>query len=184
MAYIVIFLFVLVFKEQVLDPRGSKSVAVRLAHGETQLIAEMKEFLESHGVRLKAFENHTNGDVNETESQPVIPEVSGRRNRLESKSKSTIRQLSGTAFLIKNLPAGTTEHEVRDLLKRYSKSTVDADSNAPSLRSGLKRVLVPPLGITAIVEYAHSQQARLMYKALAYEPVSRCSISLYYLLIL
>ncbi|CAH8826065.1 unnamed protein product [Trichobilharzia szidati] len=156
--------------EQVLDPTGNKSVAVRLAHGETQLIAEMKEFLQSHGVRLKAFENQNDGDVNGTENHPVVPEASGQRNRLESKSQSAIRQLSGTAFLIKNLPAGTTEHEVRDLLRQYTKSTVDADPNTASLRSGLKRVLVPPLGITAIVEYTHSQQARLMYKALAYEP--------------
>ncbi|VDQ01715.1 unnamed protein product [Trichobilharzia regenti] len=156
--------------EQVLDPTGNKSVAVRLAHGETQLIAEMKEFLQSHGVRLKAFENQSDGDVNGTENHPLVPEASGQRNRLESKSQSAIRQLSGTAFLIKNLPAGTTEHEVRDLLKQYTKGTVDTDPNTASFRSGLKRVLVPPLGITAIVEYTHSQQARLMYKALAYEP--------------
>ncbi|VDP52247.1 unnamed protein product, partial [Schistosoma margrebowiei] len=158
--------------EQVLDPSGNKSVAVRLAHGETQLVAEMKEFLKTHGVRLEAFEKHNDEtEVKETEDNSVVVhETSGQRNRLESKSRSTIRQLSGTAFLIKNLPAGTTEFEVRDLLKRYTKSSVTVDANTPSIRSGLKRVLVPPLGITAIVEYAHSQQARLMYKALAYEP--------------
>ncbi|CAH8440134.1 unnamed protein product [Heterobilharzia americana] len=157
--------------EQVLDPSGNKSVAVRLAHGETQLIAEMKEFLQIHGVRLEAFEKHNDeGGLKETGNNPIVPEASGHRNRLELKSKSTIRQLSGTAFLIKNLPAGTTECEVRELLKQYTKSAKDTDPNIPSIRSGLKRVLVPPLGITAIVEYAHSQQARLMYKALAYEP--------------
>ncbi|CAH8479379.1 unnamed protein product [Schistosoma bovis] len=158
--------------EQVLDPSGNKSVAVRLAHGETQLVAEMKEFLKTHGVRLEAFEKHNDEtEVKETEDNSVVVhETSGQRSRLESKSRSTIRQLSGTAFLIKNLPAGTTEFEVRDLLKRYTKSSVTVDANTPSIRSGLKRVLVPPLGITAIVEYAHSQQARLMYKALAYEP--------------
>ncbi|CAH8441903.1 unnamed protein product [Schistosoma guineensis] len=158
--------------EQVLDPSGNKSVAVRLAHGETQLVAEMKEFLKAHGVRLEAFEKHNDEtEVKETEDNSVVVhETSGQRSRLESKSRSTIRQLSGTAFLIKNLPAGTTEFEVRDLLKRYTKSSVTVDANTPSIRSGLKRVLVPPLGITAIVEYAHSQQARLMYKALAYEP--------------
>ncbi|CAH8433807.1 unnamed protein product [Schistosoma turkestanicum] len=158
--------------EQVLDPSSNKSVAVRLAHGETQLITEMKEFLKTHGVRLEAFEKHNN----ETEAKAlednsvIVHETSGQRNRLESKSKSAIRQLSGTAFLIKNLPAGTTEFEIRDLLKQYTKRAATADSTNSLHRSGLKRVLVPPLGITAIVEYAHSQQARLMYKALAYEP--------------
>ncbi|RTG87169.1 multiple RNA-binding domain-containing protein 1 [Schistosoma bovis] len=138
--------------EQVLDPSGNKSVAVRLAHGETQLVAEMKEFLKTHGVRLEAFEKHNDEtEVKETEDNSVVVhETSGQRSRLESKSRSTIRQLSGTAFLIKNLPAGTTEFEVRDLLKRYTKSSVTVDTNTPSIRSGLKRVLVPPLGITAI----------------------------------
>ncbi|TNN08542.1 putative RNA-binding protein isoform 1 [Schistosoma japonicum] len=157
--------------EQVLDPSGNKSVAVRLAHGETQLVAEMKEFLKTHGVRLEAFEKYNDdADVKETGDTSIVHETSGQRSRLEAKSKSAIRQLSGTAFLIKNLPAGTTEFEVRDLLKRYTKSAVNVDSNTPPIRSGLKRVLVPPLGITAIVEYTHPQQARWMYKALAYEP--------------
>uniref|UniRef100_A0A5K4EQ51 Putative rna binding motif protein n=1 Tax=Schistosoma mansoni TaxID=6183 RepID=A0A5K4EQ51_SCHMA len=150
--------------EQVLDPSGNKSVAVRLAHGETQLVAEMKGFFKTHGVRLEAFEKHNDEtEIKEKDDNSVVVhETSGQRNRLESKSRSTIRQLSGTAFLIKNLPAGTTEFEVRDLLKRYTKSSVTVDVNTPSIRSGLKRVLVPPLGITAIVEYAHSQQARLI----------------------
>lgn len=35
-----------------------------------------------------------------------------------------------------------------------------------------KRIIVPPLGITAILEYTLPQIARLAYHALAYEPVS------------
>lgn len=43
-------------KEDVLDVTGGSGAAVRLALGESQLVLEMKSFLESHGVRLDAFE--------------------------------------------------------------------------------------------------------------------------------
>nr|CAD7403642.1 unnamed protein product [Timema cristinae] len=42
-------------KEQVLDSSGKASVAVRLALGETQIVSQMREFLEESGVRLDAF---------------------------------------------------------------------------------------------------------------------------------
>lgn len=44
-------------KEDVLgSATGGSEAAVRLALGETQIVLEMKKFLESHGVRLEAFE--------------------------------------------------------------------------------------------------------------------------------
>lgn len=44
-------------KEEVLDSStGGTNAAVRLALGETQIVLEMKKFLESHGVRLEAFD--------------------------------------------------------------------------------------------------------------------------------
>lgn len=44
-------------KEEVLESStGGSGAAVRLALGETQVILEMKNFLESHGVRLDVFE--------------------------------------------------------------------------------------------------------------------------------
>lgn len=137
-----------------MNPTGG-SLAVRLAHGETQLIHELKEFLQSNGVKLEAFEQ------NSTDSTSNV----GRRNRLEAKSDVALRPLSATTFLIKNLPTGTSRVELCDLLRRYSKG-VDGLS-----QTGLKRVIVPPLGITAIIEYETSQQAKMMYKKLAYEPV-------------
>nr|CAD7453395.1 unnamed protein product [Timema tahoe] len=42
-------------KEQVLDSSGKASIAVRLALGETQIVSQMREFLEESGVRLDAF---------------------------------------------------------------------------------------------------------------------------------
>lgn len=44
-------------KEDVLgSATGGSDAAVRLALGETQIVLEMKKFLESHGVRLEAFD--------------------------------------------------------------------------------------------------------------------------------
>jgi hypothetical protein len=40
---------------QVLDSSGKQSVAVRLALGETQIVSQMREFLEESGVHLDAF---------------------------------------------------------------------------------------------------------------------------------
>ena len=44
-------------KSDILDHESERSLAVRLALGETQLVAETKEFLEEQGVRLDVFEN-------------------------------------------------------------------------------------------------------------------------------
>lgn len=47
-------------KEEVLDSStGGTNAAVRLALGETQIVLEMKKFLESNGVRLEAFEGES-----------------------------------------------------------------------------------------------------------------------------
>ncbi|VDD81333.1 unnamed protein product, partial [Mesocestoides corti] len=137
-----------VSKEQILDSTGKESAAVRLAHGEAQLVHEIREFLLREGVRLDLLERET---------------PSRRRDKLESQAASTHRQLSGTAFIIKNLPVATSEPEVRDLIHRLTRS------GAQQLETP-RRVILPPLGITAIVEYAVPQIARLAYKALSYEP--------------
>lgn len=47
-------------KEEILDSStGGTNAAVRLALGETQIVLEMKKFLESEGVRLEAFDEST-----------------------------------------------------------------------------------------------------------------------------
>ncbi|KAA3679457.1 multiple RNA-binding domain-containing protein 1 [Paragonimus westermani] len=157
-------------KEQILDPttRGS-SLAVRLAHGETQLVTELHEFLQKHGVDLTAFD--ATDAQSSTGAVGFLGDSSGRRDRLESKAGVTARQVSGTAFLIKNLPVGTTEVEVRQLLQQHAKQLRNQDDpQARTQRFRPKRVIVPPLGITAIVEFPLPQQARWVYRSLAYEP--------------
>lgn len=55
-------------KEDILDSSsGGTNAAVRLALGETQIVLEMKTFLESHGVRLEAFD-----ETNTKRSNTVI----------------------------------------------------------------------------------------------------------------
>jgi multiple RNA-binding domain-containing protein 1 len=55
-------------KEEVLDSStGGSNAAVRLALGETQIVLEMKKFLESNGVMLEAFD-----DVNSKRSKTII----------------------------------------------------------------------------------------------------------------
>ena len=148
---LVVKIFNLLFKEHLLDPTSKESAAVRLAHGEAQLVHEIRDFLKRQGVRLDL--------LTPSDSLP-----NGRRDKAESKSAVTHRQLSGQVFLVKNLPVGTTEEDVASLLRRMTRK--GAHSLDPP-----KRILVPPLGITAIVEYAVPQIARLAYKAIAYEPV-------------
>lgn len=54
-------------KEEVLDSStGGTNAAVRLALGETQIVLEMKSFLESHGVRLEAFDETNSKRSNKT----------------------------------------------------------------------------------------------------------------------
>ncbi|KAA0196620.1 Multiple RNA-binding domain-containing protein 1 [Fasciolopsis buskii] len=148
------------FYEQVLNPteRGG-SVAVRLAHAEAQLVAEMREFLQQKGINLDTFEQPTESTVLSH----------GRRDRLEAQSAVTPRQLSGTAFLIKNLPVGTTVTEVRDLIRQHTdpRSRSESDPRDPIRPT---KVIVPPLGITAVVAFSLPQHARLAYRLLAYEP--------------
>jgi len=54
-------------KSKILEAEASESLAVRMALGETQLVAETREFLISNGVRLDVF-----GQVNAKRSNEVI----------------------------------------------------------------------------------------------------------------
>ncbi|XP_022101109.1 probable RNA-binding protein 19 [Acanthaster planci] len=109
-------------KSQVLDAETGRSLGVRMALGETQIVAETRQFLLDHGVALDSF------------SQP-----SGLRSK--------------TVILVKNLPAGTEALEIRDLFASHG---------------GLGRVVLPPAGVTAIVEFIEPTEARKAFFKLAY----------------
>ena len=110
-------------KSDILDPAGpGTSAAVRLALGETEIVSETREFLQSHGVNLEVFE--------------------------QSKPKR-----SKTVILVKNLAAGTTVPEMSRLFQAYGQ---------------LMRVILPPAGISALVEFVEPSHAKQAFSKLAY----------------
>ncbi|KAH8386928.1 hypothetical protein KR093_003549, partial [Drosophila rubida] len=110
-------------KERILDTsEGGSSAAVRLALGETQIVIEMKKFLEAEGVRLSAFD-----EPNQKRSKTVI--------------------------LAKNLPAATDIKELTPLFSKFGP---------------IGRIVLPPSGVTALIEYCEPSEARQAFKKLAY----------------
>ncbi|XP_069705771.1 probable RNA-binding protein 19 [Periplaneta americana] len=109
-------------KDQVLDSSGKESIAVRLALGETQIVSQMREFLEESGVHLDAF-------------------------------NQAPKQRSKTIILAKNLPAKTSVSEIRQLFAKHGE---------------LGRVVMPPSGVTAIIEFLEPSEAKAAFTRLAY----------------
>ncbi|KAH8289444.1 hypothetical protein KR054_005184 [Drosophila jambulina] len=110
-------------KERILDTsEGGSSAAVRLALGETQIVIEMKRFLEEEGVRLSAFD------------EPP-------------------KKRSNTVILAKNLPAATEISELTPVFSRFGP---------------IGRIVLPPSGVTALVEFCDPSEARQAFKKLAY----------------
>ena len=66
------------------------------------------------------------------------------------------REFSATAILIKNFPYGTSSEELRKLFEAYG---------------SVKRLLVPPSGTIAVVDFELPSQARSAFGALAYRKV-------------
>ena len=113
-------------KSELLDLNTTQSLAVRLALGETQLVSETREFLESHGVKLSSFNNEDTTDT---------------------------KKRSKTVLLAKNLPFGTSTRDLTDLFSPFG---------------SLSRVILPPAGVSALIEYSSSSNARKAFKKLAY----------------
>lgn len=101
---------------------GGSDAAVRLALGETQIVIEMKKFLETSGVRLEVFD-----------------EVNPKRSK--------------TIILAKNLPAGT---EVEELREKFSPFGV------------VDKIILPPSGVTCLIQFNDPSEARKAFKKLAY----------------
>ena len=110
-------------KQDVLTNDTTKqSAAVRLALGETQIVADTKSFLEEQGVILDAF------------------------SQAPSKRSKTV-------LLIKNLPVKTPIEEIRDMFAKHGE---------------LGRVVLPPNGITGLIEFYESSEAKNAFRRLAY----------------
>ncbi|KZT19567.1 hypothetical protein NEOLEDRAFT_1077530 [Neolentinus lepideus HHB14362 ss-1] len=63
------------------------------------------------------------------------------------------RARSDTVILVKNIPYGTTAEQIRELFEPHGE---------------LARVLVPPAGTMAVVEYVHADEASKGFRAVAY----------------
>lgn len=110
-------------KEQILDVAGGgSSAAVRLALGETELIIEVRKFLETNDVVLDAF------------------------NQAPKKRSKTV-------ILVKNLPADTQIGDIQPLFAKFGL---------------LGRIVLPPSGVTAIIEFLDSGEAKKAFSKLAY----------------
>ncbi|KAI8513353.1 putative RNA-binding protein 19, partial [Branchiostoma belcheri] len=109
-------------KSHVLDTESRESLAVRMALGETQIVAETRQFLLDNGVKLDTF------------SQPAA-----------ARSK--------TVLLVKNLPAGTEASQLQEVFSKFGQ---------------LGRVVLPPAGVTGIVEFLEPSEARTAFYRLAY----------------
>ncbi|KAK2172512.1 hypothetical protein NP493_953g00009 [Ridgeia piscesae] len=120
-------------KSDILNAEGGHSVGVRLALGETQVVAETRDFLIDNGVALDAFSQ--------------VSTISGDTFKQAAAARSK------TVILVKNLPAGTTQEEIRTMFERFGH---------------LGRVVLPPSGITAIVEFLEPSEARSAFRGLAY----------------
>jgi multiple RNA-binding domain-containing protein 1 len=89
-------------KGDVLDREGGDSMAVRLALGETRIIADTKILFEQEGVDLK-----------------VLQGVTQKQQQGGKKSNGGATTRSNTTMLVKNLPYSTTSEELRKLFGRF-----------------------------------------------------------------
>ena len=109
-------------KRELFEAATEDSVAVRLALGETQIVAETKDFLEKNGVVLDALQQ-------------------------------TNAERSDTVIIVKNIPFDTTPDE---LLKIFSSFGT------------VSKVILPPHGVSAVVEFQNVLCAKNAFAALAY----------------
>ena len=134
-------------KSAVLDAGGRGSLAVRMALGETQIVNETRDFLVNNGVCLDAFDKNPDdknkGNNNNNKDGP----------KKATGDKPLKAQRSAVCLLAKNLPAGTTSSEIGELFSPFGT---------------LARLVLPPSGITAIVEFQEAVEAKTAFRRLAY----------------
>ena len=73
------------------------------------------------------------------------------------------RGRSETIILVKNIPYGTTAEQLREMF---------------GIHGELQRILVPPAGTLAVIEFAHADEARKAFRAVAYRRLGNSVIYL------
>ena len=85
----------------------------------------------------------------------VLEKITNRGPKTKEKVNISFA-LSSTTFIVKNMNPGVTKEILDEVFNQYS---------------GLKNILLPPYGVTAIVTYELSQQAKIAYQNCAYMEV-------------
>ncbi|KAF4586102.1 Multiple RNA-binding domain-containing protein 1 [Pleurotus pulmonarius] len=127
----------------------ASSVATRMNISKSEILNPESD---NAAVKLALAETHI---INETktylESQGVILESFAARAR------------SDTTILVKNIPFGTTAEQIREMFEQHG---------------GLARVLVPPAGTMAVVDFEHPDEAQKAFRAIAYRRLGNSIIYL------
>lgn len=78
-------------------------------------------------------------------------------------SSFSSRARSDTTILVKNIPYGTTAEQIREMFEGHGE---------------LSRVIVPPAGTMAVVEFVHADEAAKAFRAVAYRRLGNSVIYL------
>lgn len=131
------------------------SAAVRMALGETQLVAETRAFLEGNGVYLDAFNKVS---ISKLPSNAIFISVAYLLYFTYffiyvSIVLQPAKKRSKTCILVKNLPANTEKDEIKSLFIKHGQ---------------IARFLMPQHGITALVDFIEPFEAKKAFSKLAY----------------
>jgi multiple RNA-binding domain-containing protein 1 len=118
---------------------ASGDAAVRLALGETHVINENRDYFSKHGVDM---------DI-------LVSAAKGKSGADNEKAGAGSTKRSNTMILVKNLPYNTTIEELTIQFTLFQSAPV--------------RVLLPPSKAIAAIEYSHANEAKKVFKKLAYK---------------
>lgn len=124
------------------------SAAVKLALGETQLVTNTRKFLEENGICLDAFNQVK---YNSSYLFMYRCEIYGFFYIIFNFKAAKKR--SKTVILVKNLPAGTVYEELVQTFQPFGT---------------IARLVIPPHGITALIEFVEPSEAKQAFSKLAY----------------
>ena len=161
-----------VAKRDLLDTMGGAegggaegaSLAVRLAQGETHLIAQTKTWLASKGVSLEALEQHAAASSAATRGGGGAGGGGGGGGAgAGAGAGAGGPRRSQTLLLVKNLSPKVTQHELSALFSRHGT---------------LAQVLIPPARTLALVEFVEVGDAKRAFRAVAYSKLHGAPIFL------
>ena len=134
----------------------SDNAAVKLALAETHVIQETKKYFEDVSTcTIDSFPSTSTSSLGRPRSDASSFSPLSRSQEgilLESLNGSSAR--SPTTILIKNIPYGTTLATLQEMF---------------SFHGTISRLLLPPAGTLAVVEFTDAHSARSAFKALAYK---------------